>query len=335
MNKKVVKIITGTFIVMILLMRCHDKNNTSPYNDILSQQPFAPLTDSIKKEPKRDDLFFRRAILLNQNNLPEPALADFQKAWSIKKEEKYAFAISTLLLDKKPDSAIIFLNRALKELPNSFLLQLTLARGYDAQNKTDDALNVCNDLLTKIPEQVDVLKMKADLLDKKGDQQEAIRVLEKAYAITPFDIDLNYILAYRYSATNNSKVIRLCDSLIKMDSLHIHPEPYYFKGIYYSNINDKAKAFAMFNEAIQHDYNYLNAYIEKGRIQYENKKYADALKTFQLANTISATFPDAYFWMGRCQEAMGQKEEAKLNYQRAYGLDKTFIEAKEAADKIR
>ncbi|HMK25404.1 MAG TPA: tetratricopeptide repeat protein [Chitinophagaceae bacterium] len=331
---KVAKIITGSLTAMIFLISCHDKNNDSAFADILSQQPYAPLTDSIKKEPTRDDLFFRRAVLLNQNNLPEPALADFQQAWSIKKEEKYAFAISTILLDKKPDSAVVFLNKALKELPNSLLLQLTLARGYDAQNKTDDALNICNDLLTKIPDQVDVLKMKADLLDKKGDQQESIRVLEKAYTITPFDINLNYVLADKYAGTNNPKVIRLCDSLIKMDSLHIHPEPYYFKGIYYSNINDKANALAQFNEAIQHDYNYLNAYIEKGRIQYESKKYTDALKTFQLANTISSTFPDAYFWMGKCQEAMGQKEEAKLNYQRAYALDKTFTEAKEAADRI-
>ena len=89
-----------------------------------------------------------------------------------------------------------------------------------------------------------------------------------------------------------------------------------------------------FNEAIQHDYYYLNDYIEKGRIFYDQKKYAEALKVFELANTISATFPDAYYWMGRSQEAMGQKEEAKLNYQRAYGLDKSFTEAKEAADRL-
>ena len=319
---------------MILLISCHDKNNTSPFDDILSRQPYAPLTDSIKKEPGRDDLFFQRAILLNKNNLPEPALADFQKAWSLKKDEKYAYGISTLLMDKKPDSAVSFLNNALKDLPNSFLLQLNLARSYDSRNKTDDALKICDDILAKNPEQVDVLKMKADLLDKKGDQAEAIKILERAYTFTPFDINLNHLLADKYSAANNPKVIRLCDSLINQDSLHLHPEPYYFKGIYYSNINDKAKALAMFNEAIQHDYNYLNAYIEKGRIQYDSKKITDALKTFQLANTVSATFPDAYFWIGKCQEAMGRKEEAKLNYQRAYGLDKTFTEAKEAADKL-
>ncbi len=266
------KLITWSFTAMILLISCHDKNNSSPFDKILSQPPYAALTDSIRKEPKRDDLLFRRAVLLNQNNLPEPALADFQQAWSLKKEEKYAFGISNLLLAKKPDSAVIFLNNALKELPNSFLLRLTLARGYDAQNKLDEALKICDDILLINLEQVDVLKMKADLLDKKGDLPGAIQILEKAYTLTPFDINLNYLLADKYASANNSKVIHLCDSLINADSLHIHPEPYYFKGIYYSNINDKAKALAMFNEALQHDYYYLNAYIEKGTIQYDEKK---------------------------------------------------------------
>jgi tetratricopeptide (TPR) repeat protein len=59
------------------------------------------------------------------------------------------------------------------------------------------------------------------------------------------------------------------------------------------------------------------------------------MKTFALANTISPSFADAWYWIGRCQEFLGQKEEAKLNYERAYGLDKTFTEAKEAAEKIK
>ena len=68
---------------------------------------------------------------------------------------------------------------------------------------------------------------------------------------------------------------------------------------------------------------------------FDQKNYKEAFKVFDLAATVSSTFPDAYYWIGRCQEAMGQKQDAKLNYQRAYGLDKTFTEAKEAADRIK
>ncbi|MDZ4792938.1 MAG: tetratricopeptide repeat protein [Bacteroidota bacterium] len=327
----------GTLLIagLILVSSCTDKGSSSPYSELLSQKPYAALTDSIKQEPGNDELYFRRAVLLNSNNLPEPAMADFKKAWGLKKDERYAYGVSNLLLDKKPDSAILFLNNALKELPNSFFLKLTLARSLAAQNKTDEALQLCNEMLQKNPEQVDVLKIKAELLDKKGNATEAISTLEKAYRLTPYDIDLNYELAYKYGETKNAKVIALCDSLIKIDTLGLHAEPYYYKGLYFSNINDKKKALALFDQALQHDYYYLNAYIEKGRILYELKQLQEALKTFQLANTISAKFPDAYFWTAKCQEALGQKVEAKLNYQRAYGLDKSFTEAKEAADKLK
>lgn len=334
MNKiaKIFSLLTGG---LILISSCNDKGTSSPFGELLNQPPYAGLTDSIKKQPKNDELFFRRAVLLNTNNLPEPALADFKMAWSIKKDERYAYGLSNILLDKKSDSAILFLNQALTELPGSFLLQLTLARSYDAQGKADEALKLCNDILQKAPERVDVIKMKAELLGKKGNTAEAISILEKAYNLTPYDIDLNYELAYKYAENKNAKVVSLCDSLIKIDTLNLHAEPYYYKGIYFSNINDKVKALALFDDAIRHDYNYLNAYIEKGRVLYEQKKLAEALKTAQLANTISPKFPDAYFWVAKCQEALGQKENAKLNYERAYGLDNSFTQAKEAADKLK
>ena len=116
--------------------------------------------------------------------------------------------------------------------------------------------------------------------------------------------------------------------------MKLHADPYYVKGDYYANINDKAKAIQFFNETIRHDYNYLNAYIEKGKILLDQKKIAEAMKVFKLTNTISPAFPDAYYWMGVCQEALGQKEDAKLSYEKAFSLDKTFTEAKDAADKI-
>ncbi|MBK6938047.1 MAG: tetratricopeptide repeat protein [Chitinophagaceae bacterium] len=177
--------------------------------------------------------------------------------------------------------------------------------------------------------------MKAELLGKKGDNNEAIRVLEQTYVLTPYDIDLNYELAFRYAEAKNPKALTICDSLAKTDSLGNHAEPDYYKGIYYSNIGEKQKALSLFSKAIEQDYYYLNAHIEKGRVLLDTKNYNEALKTFKLANTISPDFPDAWYWMGRCQEVMGLKEEAKLNYQKAYGLDNTFTEAKEAADKLK
>lgn len=330
MNRLVIRLLLSLF-----LASCGHKDNSAAFDELLSQPPYAGITDSIKKEPGRDELYFNRAILLNKNNLPEPSLADFRKAWSLNKKEQYAYGISTILLEKRPDSAILFLNQSVKELPESFLLQLNLARAYDAQNKTDDALKVVSEIVKTHPEQLNALLLKADLLDKKGDLAAAVETLEKAYGLAPYNADLNHNLGFKYAQTKNAKTVAFCDTMIKKDQAGLHAEPYYFKGVYYSNINDKAKALSFFDQAIQHDYNFLDAHMEKGQLLFEQKKLEEAAKSFSLASTISPSYADAYYWTGRCQEAAGNKEEARLNYQRAYGLDKTLTEAKEAADRLK
>lgn len=329
------KIYSLLTLILTIISACTDHNDgTTLFDEILKKPPYASLTDSIKKDPKNDELYFRRAIRLNSDQQAGPALADFRKAWSLKKNEQYALGTGSLLLETKPAEALPFLKEAVEILPESLLLNLTLARVYDAQGKTDEALRLLSGLLVKNPEQVDLLKMKADLLGKKGSITEALQLLEKAYTLTPYDVELNYILALKYAEQKNPRVLQLCDSLVRADSLGIHAEPFYYKGIYYSAISEKAKALILFDESIKRDYYFLDGYIEKGALLFELKKYKEALAVFNLALTISPKYADNYYWIAKCQQALGQKEEAKLNYQRAFGLDQEFRAAKDSADKL-
>ena len=323
------------FVGFYLLTGCNSNEDSSPYSEVLAQPPYSVLTDSIKKEPKRDELYFRRAVLLNKNNFPEPALADFKKAWSLRQNESYAIGVSNILVEKKPDEATAFLKEALNALPKSLFLQLSLARAYNAMDKTDDALGVCNAILLEQPDQVNTLMLQTELYQKKGDSAAVLKNLEKSYSLAPLNLEIAFKLAYQYAETKNPKVIPLTDTLILRDSLHLHADPYYVKGLYYSNTGDKEKAIQYFNETIKRDYNYLNAYIEKGKALLDQQKVTPAYKVFGLANTIDPSFADAWFWMAKCQEQMDLKDDAKLNYEKAYSLDKTFTEAKEAAEKIK
>lgn len=323
------------FVGFYLLTGCNSNEESSPYSEVLAQAPYSVLTDSIKKEPKRDELYFRRAVLLNKNNFPEPALADFKKAWSIRQDESYAIGISNILVDKKPDEGVSFLKEALNALPKSLFLRLSLARAYNALDKTDDALAVCNAILQEQPDQVNTLILQTDLFQKKGDSIAVLKNLEKSYSLAPVNLEVALKLAYQYAETKNPKVIPLTDTLIMRDSLNLHADPYYVKGLYYSNIGDKEKAIQFFDKTITRDYNYLNAYIEKGKALLDEQKVTPAYKVFGLANTIDPAFADAWFWIAKCQEQMDLKDEAKQNYEKAYSLDKTFTEAKEAADKIK
>jgi tetratricopeptide (TPR) repeat protein len=335
MKTRLNKYISPLLFLVLLIAGCNNSDDSSPYDTILLQPPYSSLTDSIKADHNNPELYFHRALLLKKNNLPEPALTDFKKAWSLKDKEEYAANITNLLLESKPDSAIAFANQALKKLPASIFLKLDLARAYNDLNKKDEALSVCNDIIKQAPGQIDALMMKSDLLEEKQDSAGSLAALETAYSLAPFDQELNYNLAYKYAESKNPKALSLCDSLIKKSSAKAHPEPYYFKGVYYSNINDKQKAIENFDLAIRQDYNFHNAYLEKGKALYDQKKTQEALKVFTLLSTITPSLADAYYWIAKCQQALGQKTEAKENYQRAFGFDKTLTEAKDSADKIK
>jgi tetratricopeptide (TPR) repeat protein len=292
------------------------------------------LTDSIHQNPSDADLYYRRGMLLYKNDNKPPALADLKQAWSLTKKEQYATGISNILLDK-PDSAVSFLQDALKMLPQSIPLHINLIQAYADDQKIQQALVICDKVLQQHPDQVAVLMMKSDLLEQEHDTSASILTLEQAYHFAPFNEDLCYNLAFKLAQSKSPKVLTLCDSLLKHDTIEKKAEPWYFKGMYYSNINDKTKALEYFNKAIQSDYAFLDAYMDKGQILYDQKKYAEATGVFQLALKVSATFADAYYWLGKCQEAMGKKEDARLNYERAYGLDKSLTEAKEAAERLK
>ena len=322
-------------ISLVAVSACNDGKSGSPYDDLLSRQPYANLTDSIHQSPSDADLYYRRGMLLFKNNNNPPALADLRKAWSLNKKETFAMAISNILLDGKPDSTISFLQEALKALPGSIPLHMNLVQAYAGEQKFDEALAICNTILDKHPDQPAVLMMKSDLLEQKNDSLGSIKALEQAYRLAPFNEDLCYNLAFKYAQSKDPKALTLCDSLLHYDTAERKGEPYYFKGVYYANMNNIPQALNYFDKAIQYDYTLLDAYMEKGKIFYDKKKYDEAANIFQLALRVSSTYADAYYWLGKCQEAIGQNEEAKMNYQRAYGLDKSLTEAKDAAGKLK
>ncbi|MEN9548178.1 MAG: hypothetical protein RIR12_769 [Bacteroidota bacterium] len=321
--------------LLLIFSGCKVHQSTSPFTALLENSPYKIYTDSIRQFPNNDTLYFRRAILLNSNNHPEAALADFETAWKMAKQEPYAVGAGTILADAKNKKTIPFLQQALAVLPASNLLRIALAQSLNAEDRVEEAILVCNEVLAQNQQQVDVLKLKAALLTKKGDAAASLTLLQQAYQLTPYDIELNYELAFKYAETKNPAVIKLCDSLSKIDTANSHAEPAYYKGIYFANIGNNQAAIEQFNKAIQNDYYYLNAYIEKSRTLFEQKKWDEALKVAQKANTLSPDFADAWYWIGKCKEALHNKAAALSDYQTAFALDKTFLEAKEAADALQ
>jgi len=319
------------FVCLILLSACNDRSEPQTF---LAQPPYARLTDSIGQQPQNAALYYNRGVLLYQNNQLPAAKQDLKRAWRLQPTEQHALSVVTVLLKTSQDSAIKFIQEALQELPKSISLQIGLARGFQQKGALQKALDVCDQVLLFYPASLDALLLKAEILKAQKNNTAALAALEKAYSFAPFDQELSYNLAFEYAEAKDIKVLPLTDSLMRADTTGKQAQPYYLRGVYYANTGNSAQALEYFNQAIAHDYTFFDAYMDKGALLYDQKKYADALPVFQLVARVSPTYADSYYWSGKCKEALGNKAEAKLDYQRAYSLDKELAEAKEAAGRL-
>jgi tetratricopeptide (TPR) repeat protein len=305
------------------------------FDEILLQAPYKPISDSIAKTPADAGLLLRRAELLTQNNQHDIAYYDYKKSWEIAPAETTALLLtSNLFLTGRNKDAVELLKKCILQYPSSTEFLRRLGEAYTQNGDAAAALGLYDDLLKKDSSNFEALYEKGILYTKIKDTIAAIAVLEKAYRLQPV-LQNGLALANLYAETKNAKVIALCDDLQQRDTARDFSDPVFLKGVYYSNIKEYPRAIALFDEAINRDWRFIEPYIEKGIIFFEQKNYDEALKTFQFATNISYTNADNYYWMGRCYEAIGKKEEATDYYYKALTFDKNFTEAREAINRLK
>jgi tetratricopeptide (TPR) repeat protein len=217
---------------------------------------------------------------------------------------------------------------------DSITAEITKARKLQAAGNHSAAFAIANAMLTKYPGQLDALSIESEILKAQGRNEEALTLLEKAYSLQPRDKELAYDLAYEYAAAKSPKALSLTDTLLKYDKTETIARAWYIKGFYYNNLGNALEALRNFDSSNIADYNFIDAYFDKGKILFSQKKYSQALRAFATGQKVSPGTADFYFWVAKTQEVMGNKGDAKANYERAYALDKTMNEAKEAADRL-
>jgi tetratricopeptide (TPR) repeat protein len=327
-------------LVLALLSACHSKpareaEVAPPDKSILHQMPFAGITDSIDRDQDNTTLLLRRGDLLTQFGQHELAYTDYRKAWEQQPSEALAISLSNNLFTQgRTEVALQFIREALKLYPSSEHLRRRLGEAYTQTGQSGEAMKVYNELLGKDSSNFEAWFDKALLYMKTKDTAEAIRCLRRSYELQPLQLT-GLSLANLYAELKYPEAIRICDEVIEKDSAGELIDPYFIKGIYYSNTHNFPKALDMYNKCIRIDWKFNEAYIEKGIIYFDQKNLDEALKQFKMAAQVSNSYADAYYWQGRCYEELGRTEEALTNYARAYALDPGFGEAVEAAARIR
>jgi len=324
-------------LLLVFLAGCDgDNDRYSPYSKkILQNPPYAGLTDSIEKFPDDPLLYLQRALLLSQNNRHEMATADYKKSWEMKQDPNTALEyVSNLLTTDRVNDAVSLLEQGVKQFPDNPEFSRRLSEVYSHLGKSEQALKQYNTILEKDPSNFETWYDKGVLLAQMKDTPAAIEALEKSFSIQPINYS-GLALATLYASAKDPRALELCDKLLATDTTGQQTEPIFMKGVYYSEVKDYDNAVKQFDECIRRDWKMTDAYIEKGIVLLDQKKTNEALEIFKLASTVSNTNADAYFWMARSYEALGNKADAIRNYERAISLDRNFAEAWEAIQRLK
>jgi tetratricopeptide (TPR) repeat protein len=302
---------------------------------ILKRPAFASITDSLNKFPENAELYFRRAELLSKNNLHEIALDDYKKSWGLNPIEatglRYA---SELSISGRPIDVILLTQHAMILFPSNREFKRLLGDALVQSGRIKEALDLYQILIDRDSADFEAWYEMGLLYEQARDTTLAIKALRKSYAIQPVDT-YALELAHIYAETKNPEALTICDQIISNDSTKEWVDPFFIKGIYYSNKQQYTFALVQFDSCIRRDWKFTDAYIEKGIAYFKLKNYQQALNTFLMAATVTNTSADAYYWTGRCYEATFKKEDAILNYERAIALDRNFTEAIAALKRIK
>lgn len=320
----------------LLTTGCTNDNNGN-HDDraaILQHPPYAALTDSLQKTTgtATAGLYFRRAELLSHNNLHELAADDYRRSWELAPDETTGFRYaSTLSIIGQTNRAIQILQDCRRRYPSNPSFSPLLGELYQQTGRDQDALGIYDAILSKDSLDNETWYEKGLLLEKIRDTVPAIAALHRAFTLAPLNT-YGLELAHLYAENRNPAALPICDDILRKDSDHTLLDPFFIKGIYFSNIAQYNKAIVLFDSCIGRDWKFTDAYLEKGIALFEQKRYDSALVTFHMTIRVSNSYPDGYFWAGRCYEATGHNDQALLYYRQALALDKDFTEA---ADRIK
>jgi tetratricopeptide (TPR) repeat protein len=152
----------------------------------------------------------------------------------------------------------------------------------------------------------------------------------------PDDEQVFLNLANTYAEAGNKDAVDLANKIAaRFPTREMRSQAAFIKGVYYNTIKQYNEARRWLDTAIVINYNFSEAYMEKGYSLYDEHHFKEAEKTFSRITELNRNDADAWYWVAKSQEASGKKTEALHSYEQAYDLNNGITEARQAIDRLK
>jgi tetratricopeptide (TPR) repeat protein len=253
--------------------------------------------------------------------------------WIACKEEPKNKVPDALQKDEMPAS-IRQLYDKLAQSPDSVGLRLQLVDALDSLGASEQAMKQVDSLIRKDSLNYGLWYRKALLQQSSKDTTGALQSYKYAIRIYPAP-DALLAAANLLAEKNDPAALVLCKQVADLRmGREYDAHCNFIAGVYYARTGKQQKAIEAFNNCIYNDLNYMEAYMEKGFLYYENKKINQAQQVFRSVVTLKNTYADGYYWLAKCYEALNNTTEAIANYQKARTLDPKLTEAAAALKRL-
>lgn len=246
-------------------------------------------------------------------------------------------SVSSNIDDSTKDAMMPLIESMQKQIdqsPDSPGLRLQYAFALDSVKMYKEALVQMDSLTKNDSANYGLFYAQGQIAEDAGDTTLALKSYVHAAKIYESP-DVLLAIANLYAEMKDERAILFC-SRVKVLGLGKATDAScaFITGVYYARLHRGDEAVKYFDECIGNNYTYMEAYIEKGLVYFDQHQYQKALDVFQFASTVNNLYADAYYYMGRSYEMMNKKDSAVLRFKQSVQLDPTLDEARDHLKKL-
>lgn len=315
---------------------CSDnKNGKASKDPVFGANPkLQEVTGKISNDPDNAALYYERGVLLHKIEQDSLALNDFKKAVSLDSSKaEYFSAIGELMFEHKDISgSTVWFEKALKLNPKDVKAQLKLAKLFVYIKQYTTAFTHINTVLRQDVYNPEAYFLKGMIYKDLKDTAKAISSFQTAIQVAPDYKDAMVQLGQAYALKGDAIALTYYNNAFKLDTTDVYP--LFARGVFYQDKKEYELAKAEYRNALLHNRNYLDAYLNTGYILMQQDSLDKALRQYDIITKLDQTNAEGYYNRGLCYELMGKKQEAIADYKQALVFAEEYILPKEGLKRL-
>lgn len=215
-----------------------------------------------------------------------------------------------------------YLKRAADGDAQNIPLRMALAHSLLWSKQYSKVLDVYHEILSLDPDSAEADMLAGEALDEMSDSSGAIEMFRKAVAAKPTAPDAHFGLGYLlWSEKRYPEAVQEFQAELTINPEHAQSMLYIADA--YIQMNQSADAGPLLEKAVKLDPSLGLAHLDLGILASGDGRNDDALREFLAAEKLNPSDVNVHWRLGRLYRAMGKKEEAKAELDKASSITRS------------